>query len=313
MLRRRALLIASSLLLTALLQSVAARAEERAFKADPESRKLGVEGYEVEWTQNHLDIRALDKGGSRFATISADLAGADGIQSIAFESAAESLQLSWNTKTAALQLTDNHTGEWVSATPSLSTHQTEVDGKRELLDRHAHAIALALVAVEQNMLNLGIHPRSLRLQRKGARSSNAGQCPVPGGALSGKSSSSASPQVGGAPGCEGPIDSSAVTARTSRSLCCDEATNDVESACWNEWCVGCCRIIGCDAACLGGTDYACICTAKGQECSDPNAGGGGGGSGGGGGGGGCSNDGSGCPAECFHCNAYGTRPGSRVQ
>jgi hypothetical protein len=44
------------------------------------------------------------------------------------------------------------------------------------------------------------------------------------------------------------------------------------------------------------------CVESGNACSVIDAGGGGSGSGGGGGGGGsCTNDGSGCPAECFSC------------
>ncbi len=54
----------------------------------------------------------------------------------------------------------------------------------------------------------------------------------------------------------------------SRSWCCYQATNDVNSKCWNQWCIGCCRLLDCDAACLIG-DYICFCGRSGQECGGP--------------------------------------------
>jgi len=67
--------------------------------------------------------------------------------------------------------------------------------------------------------------------------------------------------------CTGPWERGFSVADT-RSWCCYQATGDVNSKCWNQWCIGCCRLLECDAACLIG-DYICFCGRSGQECGGP--------------------------------------------
>lgn len=51
----------------------------------------------------------------------------------------------------------------------------------------------------------------------------------------------------------------------TRSSCCEEAYSEVQGACWNSQCVGCCETLACDAACVFG-DYICGCGMSGYEC-----------------------------------------------
>lgn len=52
------------------------------------------------------------------------------------------------------------------------------------------------------------------------------------------------------------------------SACCEAARREAGSKCWNDWCVGCCKLWPCDAACAVG-DYFCVCGVTGQSCTPP--------------------------------------------
>ncbi len=67
--------------------------------------------------------------------------------------------------------------------------------------------------------------------------------------------------------CTGPW-SRGDAVHTTRSGCCYAATNDVNVRCWNQWCIGCCQLGDCDAACLI-EDYFCVCGRSGRECGGP--------------------------------------------
>lgn len=67
--------------------------------------------------------------------------------------------------------------------------------------------------------------------------------------------------------CTGPWNRGDAVADT-RSWCCYQATNEVNVKCWNQWCIGCCQLLECDAACLIG-DYICVCGRSGRECGGP--------------------------------------------
>jgi len=67
--------------------------------------------------------------------------------------------------------------------------------------------------------------------------------------------------------CTGPR-SRGDAVHTTKSGCCYEATNDVNLRCWNQWCIGCCQLAECDAACVIG-DYFCVCGRSGRECGGP--------------------------------------------
>jgi len=67
--------------------------------------------------------------------------------------------------------------------------------------------------------------------------------------------------------CTGPWKRGEAVAST-RSWCCYYATNNVNVKCWNRWCIGCCQLLECDAACLIG-DYFCVCGRSGRECAGP--------------------------------------------
>jgi hypothetical protein len=54
-----------------------------------------------------------------------------------------------------------------------------------------------------------------------------------------------------------------------RSQACHYATNDANVKCWNQYCIGCCRLQPCDAICTTG-DYLCVmATVVGQACGRP--------------------------------------------
>lgn len=52
----------------------------------------------------------------------------------------------------------------------------------------------------------------------------------------------------------------------ARSFACRNATNDVSIKCWNRYCIGCCRLDTCDAACFI-DDYGCLAGRTGWACS----------------------------------------------
>lgn len=53
---------------------------------------------------------------------------------------------------------------------------------------------------------------------------------------------------------------------SSKSLCCQDAINDVNVKCSNSYCYGCCSLLSCDAVC-GVGDYVCSCGISGRACS----------------------------------------------
>jgi hypothetical protein len=53
---------------------------------------------------------------------------------------------------------------------------------------------------------------------------------------------------------------------TYRSLACEYATNDANGKCTNSYCIGCCRLLSCDCACIVG-DYVCSCGRIGYYCA----------------------------------------------
>lgn len=53
-----------------------------------------------------------------------------------------------------------------------------------------------------------------------------------------------------------------------RSVACSRARNDANQQCWNGYCIGCCSLADCDAACLV-TDFVCYARVEGQSCSAP--------------------------------------------
>jgi hypothetical protein len=67
--------------------------------------------------------------------------------------------------------------------------------------------------------------------------------------------------------CTGPWYRGEAVAST-RSWCCYYATNNVNVKCWNNWCIGCCQLLECDAACLIG-EYFCVCGRSGRACGGP--------------------------------------------
>lgn len=82
-----------------------------------------------------------------------------------------------------------------------------------------------------------------------------------------------------------------------KSVLCEQATQNLNNSCTNQYCWGCNSITGCDGACVGG-DYLCVgATARGYACDCYVPPGGGGGDGGGEGGGGGSGGGGGCTSD----------------
>lgn len=55
----------------------------------------------------------------------------------------------------------------------------------------------------------------------------------------------------------------------SASWCSEEAAQDMHVCCWNFWCIGCCRCLHCDSACLIGDGYLCFCGQSGWSCTAP--------------------------------------------
>lgn len=256
-------------------------AEPLRFKADPKSQELGIGEYRVQRAGTSLDVAIADQTqpGRIMATLQVDLDTPEGIL-MNLQKGGHRLRLTWSNEKARLGLTDLDTGESAARTIEIQKpHRITQEGTPDLFDRFDKEVSFAMMVLDRTLTHMGLGQYGHRNVGKPAGSGAAfsGTTPTPN-----KRSPAASPNLvaqnqypppaagdGCGPLCDGPYEESSVNIATSRSRCCDIATQDVNEVCSNGYCYGCCDIIGCDAACIGTTDYGCVCTANGQACSAP--------------------------------------------
>jgi uncharacterized membrane protein YgcG len=289
-----------------------ARATPVEFKADPESASRGVASYQVERSGDSLDITVLDDKGNELQSIAAVLHLPEGVD-LDVKAGREDLTMALDFVTGRLSIRDNTTGETAAATPRPGK-STLTEGSAVLLDAHSQAASLAAVALEQTLINLGLHRTShIRPQcpTRGATPQTQPQISPP------TTTNSATPKD--SPGvCTGPYETGTATASTA-AIACEEAQDNTNENCSNGYCYGCCRILPipgahapspfCSCSCIFTNGDWCLCTVSGQACGSTwtsgggGSGNGGGGDGGGGGGGGgdCRLESGACSAECFSC------------
>ncbi len=66
--------------------------------------------------------------------------------------------------------------------------------------------------------------------------------------------------------CNGPWVRGSASIYWTRSACCASALQDAHNQCWTQYCIGCCELRSCDAAC-GFDDYFCAtCGVSGRNC-----------------------------------------------
>lgn len=178
---------------------------------------------------------------------------------------------------ARLGLTDLDTGESGARTiQSAKPHRITQEGAPGLFERFDHEVSFAMLVLDQTLTKMNLGSYAHKRFRK-----PAGAAAIFGGAKPNASRPIVNPDqlpqnqyppgpTGGCgPLCDGPYITSSVSVATARSRCCTIAIQDVNNSCSNGFCYGCCSIEGCDAACLGTTDYGCVCTANGEACSAP--------------------------------------------
>jgi hypothetical protein len=141
-------------LLLGLLLVAGARANQLEFKADPESARRGVGQYLVERSVNNLTISVLDPKGVELQTISAALGSPEGAR-MQVKAGEEDLLVILDFEMGRLSVTDNATGESVAATLRRG-QPLLIEGSKSFLDEHSHTVSMAVVAYEQNLINLGI-------------------------------------------------------------------------------------------------------------------------------------------------------------
>jgi hypothetical protein len=255
------------------------RAEPLRFRADAKAQGLGIGEYRVERTGTSLDVEVVDQSqpGRVMAKLAIDLDTAEGIL-MNLEKDGHRLRLTWSNEKARLGLTDLDTGESAARTLQIAKpHRMTQEGDPGLLERYDEEISFAMTVLDQTLTRMGLgqYGHKTIQPRSGVGAAFHESAP-------GKRSPLASPNLlpqnqypppatdsNCGPLCDGPYEESSVTIATARSRCCSIAIQDVHEVCSNGYCLSCCDIIGCDAACIGTTDYGCVCTANGQACSAP--------------------------------------------
>ncbi len=273
--RARLLLV---LILAAASASASSGAQSMRFSADPQSAKWGVGEYQVERMGNEVRVDVLDASPreARIAALNIELETPEGIE-VTIERSEHRLRLTWSNRAARLTLTDMDTGESGSRTIELGRSRNIVqEGSAQLFERYEREVALGGLVLDETLTNLELRERygarrGISLQSSGGREA-AAPPPVTQASAGRVAPQNQYPPYSGdgtcSPVCNGPIiDAGSYSVATSRSLCCNDATQATNNACSNRYCWGCCRILGCDAACAGTSDYFCGCSVEGQACS----------------------------------------------
>jgi hypothetical protein len=234
--------------LAALLVPSCLRAEPVTFPADPTSAHAGIGSYIVERSGKTIDVQIQDAAGVPMASLEIEFDTPEGTV-MHLTKGRDRLKLAWNSRTPTFSLTDLATGASASRAMEMSaSHRVTTQGSPALLKKYERQTTLAFMALDQTLTNLGLYEYFFGSLPAAPQSPGfQAHCP---------------------PGCNGPYIFSGFVAATSRSRCCEIATQGANNACSNGFCFGCCRIVGCDAACVGTTDYGCVCSVNGQACSD---------------------------------------------
>jgi hypothetical protein len=245
------------------------------FKADPASAKAGVAEYSVKRSsKTAFEVDVLDASNATIATLGVKLATAEG-HVLNVEKGGNRLRVVVDLDRGKVTLTDLVTGESGSRTIDMARHAVVPEGSRRVFEENEYDLEFALMVFDQSLVNLGLG--EYRLTSDGqSRGSSISRPATPSGAGPGAGVTPQHQYVppgadgsGCSPDCNGPIvDGNHYTVASSRSLCCNAADQSTNEACSNKYCLGCCRMLGCDYVC-GVGQYICGCSSEGQACSAP--------------------------------------------
>jgi hypothetical protein len=241
----------------ALFAPLSLNATPATFPADPTSARFGIGSYVVERTAKTVEVDIKDARGSAMAALTIEFDTPEGIL-FTLEKGKVHLRMAWKSEDPTFSVTDMRTGASATRTVRMvAAHPITTKGSSILFDKYQAEITLAFVTLDQTLTNLGLYDYFF-FSKGGSKSLL--QTPQDGPPL---------PLVRGCPpSCTGAYINSGFLAATSKSRCCEIATQSANNACSNGLCLGCCRIIGCDTACIGNTDYGCICSVNGQACGE---------------------------------------------
>jgi hypothetical protein len=217
-------------------------------RAGPEAKALGIAEYQVthahEGDQRTVAVDLIASTGGVLGSVQVDW-GLRGENLIELRTDTASVFILWDPAGGRFELTDRISGE----AASLRLEDREwvgTDESRALMDAHFGEVKMAAIVLTDYLVNSRqlVPPSSLK---------------------------KASPGLCGIelciPRCSGPIVRGQSVAYT-RAWCCDEANQNAQVQCWNEWCIGCCRTLACDAVCSLG-DFFCYCAVTGFSCGPP--------------------------------------------
>jgi hypothetical protein len=258
-------------LISIVLASPFASAQEGHWKIAPSKlQTMGVHSFTVGIDGEAMWAHLADANGTDIGQVSTTILG-DGSREIVVKlSSAAGLTVRWNGRLGVLTLIEDD-GRIFSMHKDPETQQIVGDqGAQDALDRHD---ALLKLAAETTA--------TLMQQRRFIAKTNS----MPGDPCGWEDLSCMGdgggvdlvlgPGAGGGGGTRVVCNGAAVRGTAYavagdgivRSDLCTKATNDANVQCWNQWCIGCCKLEPCDAFCFLG-DYFCTqAGVSGTSCS----------------------------------------------
>jgi|CXWL01.1.fsa_nt_gi hypothetical protein len=231
-------------------------------EADEESLARGIAAYTLQREGKIVTVMTEDSTGTATGRYVLEFDTPKGI-AVRFEDLGTALEMYWNPMNAEFQLSDLKTGQQSSARPGLTAEGKPFFEKSDgegLMSRHEQGTARAFFVLHQTMVNMGLY-------NQGEAKPRAFEQPV-------TPQKPLEPEDGllvnlCPPSCTGGLLHSGFFVNSASSLCCDNAYFYLQGLCWNQYCVGCCRTLPCDSACLVGDGFGCICSHRGQSCGPP--------------------------------------------
>ncbi|HEX7154161.1 MAG TPA: hypothetical protein VF618_21920 [Thermoanaerobaculia bacterium] len=229
--------------------------------------ELGVTGYRIDVQENSTEVELLDESANVTARVSTQ-ATRSFARVITYASSAAEFQLEWDAKTPSLTLVEKDGGRF-TLTAGADRSTTATPGAEVAFARREKEIALAVEALGDLAKN-GV-PLHGRLSRR-AKVDESGTFPDgPGGETFEGFETDSWEAPGGscgglwvrgtAYGLQG-----ADPATLIRSMLCYQAEQDAHVKCWNSRCIGCCRVLQCDAHCFVGDYFCTMAGVSGQSC-----------------------------------------------
>ncbi|HKI05894.1 MAG TPA: hypothetical protein VKK31_28190 [Thermoanaerobaculia bacterium] len=224
------------------------RASPAEFPANPDSARRGIAKLRIEREGKVLAVDVMGPN-KRIAKLMIEFDTPEG-SILNLKRDGSWLRIAWSQQTGRVSVTDPATRESASRTVALKPKKamtTEGDG--QLFEKYKGDLELAFTVYDQVLIDVGLY-EFFRKQVPAAREPGDKiilRCP---------------------PACDGPL-IEPVAIATGLTRCCTIATNDANVLCSNSLCIGCCQILGCDAACAIGDGFACVCAVLGRSCSEP--------------------------------------------